>query len=160
MAYRRARVIANEPPSREFKKLIRKLVPEEICLRLRYRRGSTSVDQLSHKHTHARARAFVRFVLRQKLSTNYVYRENTESTFFIISPLNCAGKYTRENNRINFEYLLSVNKRFIDHGGNFTTTIFSGYRSGHVLQASRELNFTSRTRYRTIISFNKLLRNR
>lgn len=34
---RRAQVIANEPPGEEFKKLIRKLAPEEISSRLGYR---------------------------------------------------------------------------------------------------------------------------
>lgn len=83
--------------------------------------SDTDVAQLplTNCHTNIHARAFRTLCVPREIVNELCIPWNTESTFFIISPLNRAGKYTRENNRINFEYLLSVNKRFIDHSGNF-----------------------------------------
>ena len=116
--------------------------------------SDTDVAQLSltncHTNAHTRTHAFPTEIVKELC----IPRDTEYTHFSSFRHWIEARKYIRENNRINFEYLLSVNSRqFIDQS-NFTTTIFSGkvgYRSSHILQASRELNFTSRTRYRTNI---------
>lgn len=85
VAYRRARVIANEPPSREFKKLIRELVPEEICLRLGYRRGSTFVDQLSRRRVHEFTFSVLMEIPLDTEKKYIYYGEEIKLTFFFSS---------------------------------------------------------------------------